>query len=223
MQKNIKISASLLSANFAKLGEEVSDISEAGADYIHIDVMDGFFVPDLTIGPRIVGAIREYSNIPFDVHLMTAPVDNLVPDFLKAGADIITVHYEAVTHLHNILDKIKLYGKKAGVAIVPSTPVSLLEPIIEYIDLLLIMTVNPGASGQSLIKSQLRKIKEAKSLAEKYNQEMEISVDGGINKENVQDIIESGANVIVAGTAIFSDGRNNYRQNIKNLKGKINE
>ncbi|CAK8162952.1 Ribulose-phosphate 3-epimerase [Candidatus Xenohaliotis californiensis] len=219
MGRKIKIAPSILSANFASLGSEIEEVTTAGADYIHIDVMDGFFVPNLTIGPCVVSSIRGNSNAVFDVHLMATPVENLIHEFIKAGADIITVHYEAVTHLHNIINQIKLHGKKAGIAITPSTPVSVLEYIMTDIDLLLIMTVNPGFAGQKFINSQLRKISEAKSMSIRLNPDIDISVDGGINIDTATMAVKAGANVLVAGTEIFKKGIKDYKKNIENLRG----
>ncbi|WP_341819222.1 ribulose-phosphate 3-epimerase [Wolbachia endosymbiont (group A) of Brachyopa scutellaris] len=208
---SIKIAPSILSADFAKLGEEVRKISDLGVDYIHIDVMDGNFVPNITIGPSVVSAIRKYSNLPFDVHLMVKSPGNHIESFINAGADIITVHAEAEIHLERLIRKIKSYknvndAKKpiqAGVSIVPSTSPSVLEYIIHELDIVLIMTVNPGFGGQEFIHSQLNKISTMKKMIQERNLKTQISVDGGINFFNAADIIKAGADILVAGSAIF--------------------
>lgn len=208
---SIKIAPSILSADFAKLGEEVRKISDLGVDYIHIDVMDGNFVLNITIGPSVVSAIRKYSNLPFDVHLMVKSPGNHIESFINAGADIITVHAEAEIHLERLIRKIKSYknvndAKKtiqAGVSIVPSTSPSVLEYIIHELDIVLIMTVNPGFGGQEFIHSQLNKISTIKKMIQERNLKTQISVDGGINFSNATDIIKAGADILVAGSAIF--------------------
>lgn len=208
---SIKIAPSILSANFAKLGEEVRKISDLGVDYIHIDVMDGNFVSNITIGPSVVSAIRKYSNLPFDVHLMVKSPGNHIESFINAGADIITVHVEAEIHLERLIRKIKSYKNvsdaknpiQAGVSIVPSTSPSVLEYIIHELDIVLIMTVNPGFGGQEFIHSQLNKISTIKKMIQEHNLKTQISVDGGINFSNAADIIKAGADILVAGSAIF--------------------
>ncbi|MFP3019837.1 ribulose-phosphate 3-epimerase [Wolbachia endosymbiont (group A) of Pogonocherus hispidulus] len=208
---SIKIAPSILSADFAKLGEEVRKISDLGVDYIHIDVMDGNFVSNITIGPSVVSAIRKYSNLPFDVHLMVKSPGNHIESFINAGADIINVHAEAEIHLERLIRKIKSYknvndAKKpiqAGVSIVPSTSPSVLEYIIHELDIVLIMTVNPGFGGQEFIHSQLNKISTIKKMIQERNLKTQISVDGGINFSNAADIIKAGADILVAGSAIF--------------------
>lgn len=208
---SIKIAPSILSADFAKLGEEVRKISDLGVDYIHIDIMDGNFVSNITIGPSVVYAIRKYSNLPFDVHLMVKSPGNHIESFINAGADIITVHAEAEIHLERLIRKIKSYknvndAKKpiqAGVSIVPSTSPSVLEYIIHELDIVLIMTVNPGFGGQEFIHSQLNKISTIKKMIQERNLKTQISVDGGINFSNAADIIKAGADILVAGSAIF--------------------
>lgn len=215
----IKIAPSILSADFAKLGEEVAAITAAGADYIHIDVMDGHFVPNLTIGAGVVSAIKPYSALPFDVHLMIEPVDDFIEDFARAGADIITVHAEATKHLHRTLQIIKATGKKCGVSIVPATPASVLECIMDEVDLILVMSVNPGFGGQSFIHSQLKKIEELRTMIEKSGRMIDLEVDGGINPITAKQSIEAGANVLVAGSAIFKGNPADYANNIKALRG----
>ena len=214
----IKIAPSILSADFAKLGEEVSAITKAGADYIHIDVMDGHFVPNLTIGAGVVAAIKPYSSLPFDVHLMIEPVDNFIEDFARAGADIITVHAEATKHLHRTLQLIKATGKKCGVSIVPATPASVLECVMDEVDLILVMSVNPGFGGQSFIHSQLEKLTKIRAMIEKSGREIDLEVDGGINPVTAKQAIEAGANVLVAGSAVFKGNPADYASNIKVLR-----
>ncbi|GAF66120.1 ribulose-phosphate 3-epimerase [Bacillus sp. TS-2] len=201
----IKIAPSILSADFSKLGNEIKDVEEGGADYIHIDVMDGHFVPNITIGPLVVQAIRPLTNLTLDVHLMIEKPDSYIPEFAKAGADIISVHVEACPHLHRTISLIKQHNIKAGVVINPATPVSLIEPIIEDVDLVLLMTVNPGFGGQSFISSVLSKIKAVKKLANEKNLQIDIEVDGGVNAETASLCVEAGANVLVAGSAIYNE------------------
>ncbi len=216
-QKNnlIKIAPSILSANFAKLGEEVSLISKA-ADYIHIDIMDGHFVPNITIGPAVVSSLRSYSKLPFDVHLMTHNVDRHIIEFANAGADIITIHAEACTHLDRSLNLIKSLGKKAGVSIVPSTHESQLDYVMDLVDLILVMTVNPGFAGQKFLTSQLDKIKHIKDKI--GNRPIELEVDGGINDITAKQVIAAGADVLVSGAYIFKDGPEHYVQKIGSLR-----
>ncbi len=212
----IKISPSILSANFAKLGEEVIALTEAGADYIHIDVMDGHFVPNLTIGPDVVKSIRSYSNLIFDVHLMTYNVDDLIVKFANSGADIITIHAEASTHLDRSLKLIKSLGKKAGVSLVPSSSETMLNYIIDQVDLILVMTVNPGFAAQEFILSQLSKIEKIKKLI--GNRSIELEVDGGINDITAKQVISAGADTLVSGNYIFKDGPSGYLKNIAALR-----
>ncbi|MDG4655890.1 ribulose-phosphate 3-epimerase [Ectobacillus antri] len=200
----IKIAPSILSADFAKLGEEVRDVERGGADYIHVDVMDGHFVPNITIGPLIVEAIRPVTKLPLDVHLMIENPDAYIEIFAKAGADIITVHVEACPHLHRTLQLIKSYGVKAGVVLNPHTPVSMIEHIIDEVDMVLLMTVNPGFGGQTFITSVLPKIKQVADMVKERGLNVEIEVDGGVNTETAKLCVEAGANVLVAGSAVYN-------------------
>lgn len=213
------ISPSILSADFAKLGEEVRAIDQAGADWIHVDVMDGHFVPNITIGPGVVKALRPHSAKPFDVHLMISPIDSFLDAFAEAGADIITVHPEAGPHLHRTIQHIKSLGKKAGVSLNPATPAKMLDYLLEEIDLVLVMSVNPGFGGQKFIASQLKKIEAIANRIAKEGLEVEVEVDGGIDPETAKQAVSAGATVLVAGTAAFRGGPSSYASNIKALRG----
>jgi ribulose-phosphate 3-epimerase len=213
------IAPSILSADFAKLGEEVRAIDEAGADWIHIDVMDGHFVPNLTIGPGVVKALRPHTQKPFDVHLMISPVDNFLDAFAEAGADIITVHPEAGPHLHRTVQRVKALGKKAGVSLNPATPAKALDYVLEEIDLVLVMSVNPGFGGQKFISSQLRKIEAIANRIAKQSLDVIVEVDGGVDAETAPQAIAAGATALVAGTAVFRGGPAAYAENIKALRG----
>lgn len=219
MQQPVRIAPSILSADFAKLGEEVRAIDAAGADYVHIDVMDGHFVPNITIGPAVVKALRPHSELPFDVHLMIAPVDPYIPKFAEAGANILTVHPEAGAHLHRTLQLIKSHGVKAGVALNPATPLEALDHVFDELDLILVMSVNPGFGGQDFIASALPKIEALRARIDASGRTIDLEVDGGVNLETAPSVIAAGADVLVAGSASFKGGPGAYARNIETLRG----
>jgi ribulose-phosphate 3-epimerase len=219
MTKKTKIAPSILAADFARLGEEVRAMTEAGADYIHVDVMDGHFVPNISIGPQMVKALRPHTKLPLDVHLMISPVDPFIKEFADAGADIITVHPEAGPHVHRTIQLIKSFGKKAGVSLNPGSSISSIEHILGDIDLILVMTVNPGFGGQSFIDSQRAKMRDVRAMIDRSGRAIELEVDGGINGQTAALAIEAGADVLVAGTAAFAGGPGRYRDNITKLRG----
>jgi ribulose-phosphate 3-epimerase len=220
LQKPVRIAPSILSADFASLGADIDTIIKAGADWVHVDVMDGHFVPNITIGPAVVKAIRKVTNAPFDVHLMIAPVDPYIEDFAAAGSDIITAHIEAGPHIHRTLQYIKSLGKKAGVSLNPSTPASSICHILDIVDLVLVMTVNPGFGGQSFIEGQLAKISEIRQMIDETGRDIDLEVDGGINMETAKQAISAGADVLVAGTAVFGGGEHagSYEEKIQRLR-----
>ena len=216
--KNIQISPSILSADFSQLGNEIKNLESAGADMIHVDVMDGHFVPNLTIGPEVIKDIRKCTEIPFDVHLMITPVNPLLEDFAKSGSDIITFHPEAENNPKATIEIIKSLGCKVGISLNPSTKINVLDKIIEDIDLILVMTVVPGFGGQSFMQDQLEKIENIRKLIDATGKNIELEVDGGINFETSQLAINAGADVLVAGTSTFKGGPENYANNISKLK-----
>ncbi len=219
MQQSVRVAPSILASYFARLGEEVRAIEQAGADYIHIDVMDGHFVPNLTIGPEVVRALRPHCKLPFDVHLMVAPVDPFVPAFAEAGADIITVHPEAGPHLHRTVQLVKSHGKKVGVSLNPATPVEAVDAVLEDLDLVLVMSVNPGFGGQSFIPGALGKIAALRARLDALGRPVDLEVDGGINFDTAPEAVAAGADVLVAGTATFRGGPSAYAENIRRLRG----
>ena len=215
---SIKIAPSILSADFSKLGSEIKDLEKAGADLIHIDVMDGHFVPNITIGPEAIYKLRKYSSLPFDVHLMISPVHNFIKNFAQAGADIITIHPEATDNLGDSIKKIKSFNKKAGVSLNPKTPVNKVMPVLNLIDLVLVMSVNPGFGGQKFIDSSLDKVKQLREEIDNRKLKVQIEIDGGVNFENSMAIKNAGANILVSGNTIFKENNGNLKKNIQLLR-----
>ena len=215
---SIKIAPSLLSADFGQLGSEIKKLEKAGADMIHIDVMDGHFVPNLTIGPPVIKSLKKYTNVPFDVHLMISPVHKYIEDYAKSGADIITIHPEATNNLEKSIELIKSFKKKIGVSLNPETSLDKLNGVLEKLDLVLIMSVNPGFGGQAFIKKTLDKVKKLRSIIDNLGLKTEIEVDGGINFDNAKSVINAGANILVSGTTVFKNNNGNIKKNIDRLK-----
>ena len=215
---NIKISPSILAADFSRLGSEIQNLEKAGADFIHIDVMDGHFVPNITIGPEVINKLRKHTSLPFDVHLMISPVHNFIKDFAEAGADIITIHPEATKDLTGSIKKIKSYNKKAGVSLNPKTPVDKVLPILNLIDLVLIMSVNPGFGGQKFMKETLKKVQILRKEIDSKKLKAQIEIDGGINFDNAKMAIEAGVNILVSGTTIFKENKGDLKKNIQLLR-----
>jgi len=217
-QQPIRIAPSILSADFAALGREIEAVTAAGADWIHVDVMDGHFVPNLTIGPMVVKALRRHSKQPFDVHLMISPVDPMVPAFADAGADVISFHPEAGPHIHRTIQLIRSLGKKAGAVLNPGTPLGAIEQVLGDLDLVLVMSVNPGFGGQAFLDSQLAKIAALRKAIDALGKRIDLEVDGGVNAETAKRCVAAGADVLVAGTAVFAGGPDKYAANIRALR-----
>ena len=215
---SIKISPSILSADFSQLGNEIKDLEKAGADLIHIDVMDGHFVPNITIGPEVIHKLRKYTSLPFDVHLMISPVNNFIKNFAEAGADIITIHPEATDNLISSIEKIKSYNKKIGISLNPETSVDNVLPVLNLIDLVLVMSVNPGFEGQKFIENTLNKVKLLRQEIDNKKLNTQIEIDGGINFENSKKVIQAGVNILVSGTTIFKENGGNLKKNIQLLR-----
>ena len=215
---SIKIAPSILSADFGQLGSEIKRLEEAGADMIHVDVMDGHFVPNLTVGPPVIKALRKYTKLPFDVHLMISPVHKYIKDYAEAGANIITIHPEATDNLQESIKHIKNFGKKVGISLNPNTQIDIIEKLLVEINLVLIMSVHPGFAGQKFIPNVLDKIKELKKIKDEKNLNFDIEVDGGINFDNSKLVIEAGANILVSGTTIFKNNKGDIKKNIDTLK-----
>ena len=220
--KKIQISPSILSADFSQLGNEIKRLEEGGADMIHVDVMDGHFVPNLTMGPPIIKSLRQYTNLPFDVHLMISPVHKYIKDYADAGADIITIHPEATEDLKSSIEYIKSLNKKVGVSLNPETKINLITNLLNEIDLVLIMSVNPGFGGQKFMPEVLEKIKELKKIRDQKSLDFDIEIDGGINFDNNKLAIEAGANILVSGTTVFKNNNGDIKKNIELLKSSQN-
>ena len=219
MTNKIKVSPSILASNFSKLGDEVAAIAKAGADYIHVDVMDGHFVPNISMGPSIVKSVRGKTSIPFDVHLMIDPIEPYIDDFIKAGADIISIHPEANDNIEKCIDKIKSNNVKAGLAINPDTNWEVVIPFLDKLDIIVVMSVHPGFGGQKFISSTLEKLKLLRKKIDETHPHIELEIDGGVNFDNIESILKAGANVIVAGTTTFTGGEKEYANNISKLRG----
>jgi len=217
-QQPVRIAPSILSADFATLGAEIEAVTAAGADWIHVDVMDGHFVPNLTIGPMVVKALRKHTSLPFDVHLMITPVDPMVPAYVEAGADVLSFHPEAGPHVHRTIQLVKSHGKKAGCVLNPATPLAAIEHVLGDLDLVLVMSVNPGFGGQAFIDSQVAKIAALRQAIDALGKPIDLEVDGGVNAETARRCIKAGADVLVAGTAVFGAGPGKYAQSIKALR-----